>query len=203
MAREFGLQDILSDAFKAFKAHFGVVVAGFVVYAAILGVAHRIPLAIALVTPPLVLGYSLLMLKAVRGQDAPRVIDLFQGFSYYIPVFAAGFWALLLVFLGIVCLVVPGVILGAMWSQTMFLLADDIREVGEGRRERTALSGWGAMQRSAALMSGHKLQFLGYVLVCARIGAAGLLIVGIGALVTMPFAGLALAAFYNRITQQA
>jgi hypothetical protein len=47
------------------------------------------------------------------------------------------------------------------------------------------------------------MRFFGYILVLTLIGASGLLVVGIGALVTLPFAGLALAAFYNRITQQA
>ncbi len=196
MAQDFGLQDILSDAFETFKAHFGVLLSGFVVYMLLLRVAHMFPLVILFVWPHLVLGYFLLMLTAVRGQDTPRFIDIFQGFSYYVPVFVTGLLMTILVLLGVICLVVPGIILGLMWSQTMFLLADDIRS-------KSALSGWGAMQRSAALMDGQKLRFCGYSLVLALIGVSGILVVGIGALVTMPFAGLALAAFYNRLTQTA
>ena len=90
-----------------------------------------------------------------------------------------------------------------MWSQTIFLLADDILAVEAGRRDKAALSGWGAMRRSAALMSGQKPRFLGYAVVLAIIGLAGALAVGIGVLITLPFAWLAGAAFYNRLSKAA
>jgi hypothetical protein len=50
-------------------------------------------------------------------------------------------------------------------------------------------------------MDGHKLRLLGIAVVLAVIGLSGALAVGIGVLITMPFAWLAGAAFYNRLSR--
>ena len=200
-AGEFGLQDILSDAGDAFKAHFGAVLGAFVVFAIIQLVAGKLLILSLFVAPQLMAGFSLILLDALRGGRPPEFKDLFKGFSHYLPLLVAGLASGLLTGLGLLCLVVPGIVLALMWSQTMFILADDIREVEAGRKPKAELSGWDAMQRSAALMSGHKLRFLGYAVVLAIIGAAGTLAAGIGALITVPFAWLAGAAFYLRLTK--
>ena len=150
---DFGLEQILTDAYEAFKAHFGLILGTFVVFAVIQAAAGKLPL--------------------------------------------------LSLFVGLALLVVPGIFLGLMWSQTLFLLADDIKEVEAGRKDKASLSGWGAMQRSAVLMNGHKLRFLGYAIVLAVIGVSGAIAVGIGILITLPFAWLGGAAFYNRLSRPA
>ena len=198
---EFGLQDILSDAFAAFQSHFGLVLGCFVVFAVLQAVCGKLPLISLFVAPHLIAGFSLVLTKVLRGAEPPAFQDLFKGFSYYIPLLVAGLLFSLFFFLGLICLVIPGIIVGLMWSQTMFLLADDILDVEAGRKNKASLSGWGAMQRSAALMSGHKLRFFGYTIVLAVIGMAGAVAVGIGVFITMPFAWLAGAAFYNRLSR--
>jgi len=199
---DFGLEDILSDAFAAFQAHFGAVLGCFVVFAVIQAACGKLSVFSLFIAPHIITGFSLVLLKVLRG-ETPGFADLFKGFSYYIPVLVAGLLICLLGGLGLICLVIPGVILGLMWSQTIFLLADDILAVEAGRRDKAALSGWGAMRRSAALMSGQKPRFLGYAVVLAIIGLAGALAVGIGVLITLPFAWLAGAAFYNRLSKAA
>jgi len=199
----FGLEDMLADAFAAFKNHFGILLGAFVVFAIISGLLGKFSLLALFVMPQLIAGFSFMMLQALRGAQPPRFSDLFKGFSYYVPLLVAGLLSGLLITVGTICLVVPGVILSLMWSQTMFLLADDMKEVEAGRKAKAQVSGWGAMQRSAALMCGHKLRFLGYAIVLLIIGLAGIIAAGIGVLVTMPFAGLAAAAFYNRLTKAA
>jgi len=201
-AGDFGLEDILSDAFAALKAHFGLVLGCFVVFAVIQAVCGKLSLIALFVAPHLITGFSFVLLKLLRG-ETPVFPDLFKGFSYYIPVLVAGLLMGLFLFLGLFCLVVPGIFLGLMWSQTMFLLAEDIMAVEAGRQDKAALSGWGAMQRSAVLMNGHKIRFFGFAIVLAVIGLAGALAVGIGLFITMPFAWLAGAAFYNRLAKAA
>jgi hypothetical protein len=202
LSADLGLESILSEAFAAFKARFGSVLGCFVVFAVLQAVCGKFSLLALLAAPHLIVGFSMVLLKALRGRE-PAFSDLFKGFSYYIPVLAAGLLMGLLLPIAFICLVVPGVILGLMWSQTMFLLAEDILAVEAGRKDKASLSGWGAMQRSAALMSGHKLRLLGIAVVLAIIGISGALAVGIGALITMPFAWLAFAAFYNRLATPA
>ena len=196
----FGLEDILSDAFAAFKEHFGLVLGCFVVFAVIQAVCGKLLIFSLFVAPHLIAGFSLVLLKLLRG-ETPVFADLFKGFSYYIPVLVAGLLMALFMFIGLFCLIVPGIFLGLMWSQAMFLLAEDIMAVEAGSKDKAALSGWGAMQRSAVLMDGHKIRFFGYAIVLAIIGLAGALAVGIGVLITMPFAWLAGAAFYNRLAK--
>ncbi|MDD5629890.1 MAG: hypothetical protein PHU21_12550 [Elusimicrobia bacterium] len=200
--RDFRLEDILGDAFAAFKANFGLVLGYFVVFAVIQAVCGKLYFISLFLTPHLLAGFSVVLLKLLRCQT-PAFVDLFKGFSYYVPVLVAGLLISLLVTIGLICFVVPGVVLGLMWSQTMFLLADDILAAEAGRKDQAPLSGWGAMKRSAALMDGQKLRFLGYSVVLAVIGLAGALAVGIGVLITLPFAWLAGAAFYNRLTTPA
>jgi uncharacterized membrane protein len=199
---DFSLEDILADALAAFKAQFGMVLGCFVVFAVIQAACGKILLLSLFVAPHLITGFSLVLLKVLRRQT-PAFSDLFKGFSYYTPILAAGLLMGLLSVIGLFCLIVPGLILGLMWSQTIFLLADDIVTVEAGRKAKAELSGWGAMQRSAALMNGQKGRFFGYGIVLAIIGLAGALAVGIGVLITLPFAWLAGAAFYCRLTQPA
>ena len=199
---DFGLEQILSDAFEAFKAHFGLVLGTFVVFAVVQAAAGKLPLLSLFVAPHLIAGFSIVLLKTLRG-EAPAFPDLFKGFSYYVPLLTAGLLMGLGLFVGLALLVVPGIFLGLMWSQTLFLLADDIKEVEAGRKDKASLSGWGAMQRSAVLMNGHKLRFLGYAIVLAVIGVSGAIAVGIGILITLPFAWLSGAAFYNRLSRPA
>ncbi|MCX5797033.1 MAG: hypothetical protein NTY77_16190 [Elusimicrobia bacterium] len=198
----FGLEDILGDAFAAFKARFGLVLGFFVVFAVIQAVCGKLFFIGLFLTPHLIAGFSLVLLKLLRD-ETPVFTDLFKGFSYYIPVLVAGLLMGVFLTIGLFCLVAPGVFLGLMWSQTMFLLADDIRSAEAGRKDKAAVSGWSAMQRSAVLMDGQKLRFLGYAIVLAIIGLAGAVAVGIGVLITIPFAWLAGAAFYNRLTKPA
>jgi uncharacterized membrane protein len=201
-AADFGLEHILSDAFESFKAHFGLVLGCFVVFAVLQAAAGKLPLVSIFVAPHLIAGFSIVLLKVLRG-ESPAFPDLFKGFSYYVPLLVAGLLMGLGLFVGLALLVVPGIFLGLMWAQTLFLLADDIREVEAGRKDKPSLSGWGAMQRSAVLMNGHKLRFLGYAVVLALIGVSGALAVGIGAFITLPFAWLGGAAFYNRLSRPA
>jgi uncharacterized membrane protein len=198
----FGLGDILSDAFAAFKAHFSLVLSCFVVFAVIQAVCGKLSLLSLFVAPHLIAGFSLVLLKVLRG-GTPAFADLFKGFSYYIPVLVAGLLIGLLMCLGLLCFLIPGIILGLMWSQTMLLLAEDILAVEAGRKDKAGLSGWDAMKRSAALMKGQKLRFFGYAIVLTIIGLAGALAVGIGLLITIPFAWLSGAAFYTRLAQPA
>lgn len=193
------MEDLLSEAFAVFKAHFGILLGAFIVLAIISAVANKIPVVPLLIMPHMVAGFSFLLLAALRGEQPMKFADLFKGFSFYIPVLTAGLITGVLVILGVICLVVPGVILGLMWSQTMFILADDMREVAAGRKAAAEISGWGAMQRSAALMHGHKLRLFGYGIVLAMIGVSGALALGFGALITLPFAWLAGASFYKHL----
>jgi uncharacterized membrane protein len=198
----FGLETILSDAFDSYKAHFGLALGCFVVFAFIQTVCGKLwPFALFIV-PHMMVGFSVVMLKVLRREPS-AFSDLFKGFSYYIPILVMGVLMGLFIMLGAICLVIPGIILGLMWSQTMFLLADDILAVEAGRKDRGEISGWYAMKRSRAMMSGHKLRFLGYAVVLGIIGMAGALVVLIGVFITMPFVWLAGAAFYNRLAKTA
>jgi hypothetical protein len=198
----FGLEDILSDAYAALKDRFSLVLGFFLVFAVIQAACGKLLILSLFVAPHLITGFSLVLLKVLRG-ETPAFADLFKGFSYYMPVLAAGLLMGLFLTIGLFCLIAPGIFLGLMWSQTLFLLADDTVAVEAGRLDKAALSGWGAMQRSAALMKDQKVRFFGYAIVLALIGLAGALAVGIGVLITLPFAWLAGAAFYTRLTRSA
>jgi uncharacterized membrane protein len=161
----------------------------FYVCVGVLGGISYIPiigwLAIILVTGALTYGLSSYFLVLSRG-EMPSTETLFSGFSRLVETFLLCLLMGIFTFLWSLLLIVPGIIAGLRYSQAYYIL-----------RDNPGMSAIEAINRSKALMAGHKgrlfvlgLTFIGWYLLC-------MVTFGIGLLWFTPYVYTAQAHFYN------
>lgn len=134
---------------------------------------------------PLSWGATVFFLSIIRKEN-PRYENLFDGYKDFIRIFLAMFLVSLAVLVGILLLIVPGIILGLMFSQTEYILKDE--------PQTSAID---AMMKSAAMMKGHKvdlfiltLSFIGWFLLC-------ILTLGLGFFLLAPYYNTTMAHYYE------
>ena len=140
-----------------------------------------------LLSGPLMGGLYLCFLKKLRGEKI-RVETAFLGFSTsLLQLFLAGFVTEVLVVLGILCLVLPGIYLVVAWFFTLPLVIDK------------RLDFWPAMRLSLRTITQHWWKFFGFLLVLGVLNLAGLLACFFGVFVTLPVSFAALMFAYEDI----
>lgn len=95
--------------------------------------------------------FSLAMIDIYMGITEgrkPEVGDLFSQFKNIIPAFCTSFLVGLYTFLWSLLLIVPGIVKGCSYSQAMYILAED-PTIGASE----------AINRSKAMMEGHKMEY--------------------------------------------
>jgi uncharacterized membrane protein len=206
------VSDVINRSWRAFKGQMGMAVGVFLLVTVVNNVIGQTTsyvlerLTENLGISGLLLGYSLLlagvalqtffnigqlkiMLQIARGQTA-QFNSLFSGEKLVLPVYAASILYFLIVVVGLLLLVVPGIILALMYSQFYLLMVD-------GRA--------GIMQsfsQSQELMRGNKLSIFVLGLVCFALTMLGLLACLIGFFFTGAFCSVIIAMAYLRITGQ-
>lgn len=143
-------------------------------------------LLITFITLPLSVGYLNFLLKFVRGKKT-AINDVFSKMEIITTIFAVYIITVLAVTLGMVFLIVPGIIVGLMFSMTFYLLAD-----GETGIRQT-------LTKSKNMMDGYKwdyfvfcLSFLGWVLL-------GIITLGIAYIYVIPYMNVANALYYENL----
>lgn len=103
-------------------------------------------LAISIFLTPLTIGQNYYMLKFVRNED-PQINDLWKPFSKFVPIIITIFLMALLISIGYIFFIIPGIILIFGFSMTTYILADN-----ELRPVETLKESWN-------LMKGYKLDY--------------------------------------------
>ncbi len=156
----------VSTSFEVYKDNFvNLFVAGLI----------SVVLSITIVCiPAAILGLYEMCIRALRGEKV-EIGDLFKGFEGFL----SG-WGLCLivgfgVFVGLICLVIPGIYLMVVWSVAFQALADD-----------RSLGAYGAIKKSQELVKGN---FWPVCLVFLVIGVIGVAIglIPIGGFLVTPF----------------
>ena len=118
----------------------------------------------------------------------PQVGDAFTGFDDFWTAFKAQLLVSVFTFLWSLLFVIPGIIKGFSYSQTMMVVA-----------ENKGISAREALNRSKAMMEGHKmdlfvlnLSFIGWVLLCG-------ITFGIAYIWVGPYMQATLVNFYNDV----
>ena len=88
---------------------------------------------LGILTGPLVGGYMLVLLAWFRQRKKPVFNDLFSGMSRFGQLFPIFFLGIMLV-IGFMLLVVPGVLFATWWIYVIFLMADKKMSLGEAMR---------------------------------------------------------------------
>jgi predicted Ser/Thr protein kinase len=136
---------------------------------------------------PLLGGLYLYFLKKIRGEQV-RVETAFSGFSNsLLHLILASFVTGMLMMLGFLCLILPGIFLFVAWLFTLPLVIDK------------RLDFWPAMRLSLRTITKHWWKFLGFLLVLGLLNLGGLLLCAVGVFITLPLSIAALMYAYEDI----
>ena len=138
------------------------------------------------VSAPLYAGYSIVVFKLLSGQEI-EFSDFFRGFNYFLPLFLAGLAIGLLVTVGLVLLILPGIYLAVGYSFALFLVVD------------CRMDFWQAMETSRKIVAKRWFLILWAGVVLACVNLLGLLALGVGLLVSVPVSACAAAVAYREI----
>lgn len=144
-----------------------------------------------LLIAPLIYSYEIIFLDNLRSGKAFDVQSLFEGYNDYLRI--TGTYLLMCVYICLwtLLLVIPGIIKSVAYSQTLFVLRDE-----------PTLKYNGAIERSMAMMEGHKMDY--FLLILSFIGwyILGIVSFGIGFLWINPYITRALVIFYEDLKSE-
>lgn len=134
---------------------------------------------------PLEWGAAVYFLNLIRQEDLSYG-RLFDGYKDFVRIFCTIFLESIIVAIGIVLLIIPGIILAIMFAQVCFIMKDD-----------KDIKYMDALKCSAQMMKGHKMEyfwlelsFIGWIIL-------SILTFGFGFLFLLPYMYTALAHYYE------
>ncbi|NJL46726.1 MAG: hypothetical protein HC929_03515 [Leptolyngbyaceae cyanobacterium SM2_5_2] len=140
----------------------------------------------SILNPVLAAGYYCVAFQIARNRPK-SFSDFFNGFKKFLPLFLTSLVSGLLIALGLVFLIVPGIYLAVSYMFAQLFVIDK------------NMNFWSAMETSRRLITKKWFAFFGLGILLFLLVLAGVLILGIGALVTVPLATCVLAAAYEDI----
>ncbi len=145
---------------------------------------------VSLALLPLSYGLSVFCLLLHRS-GTPKLAVLFEGYKDFRKVFGTKFLQGLFTILWLLLLIIPGIVKSYSYAMTDFVL-----------RDNPELSCNGAIERSMALMQGHKMKL--FLLDLSLIGWAilSLFTLGIGFFWLIPYRLTAFAEFYKELLDE-
>jgi hypothetical protein len=180
----------LREGWELFKQNLG----GFIGFAlvffiinVILGYLPRIGGLISLALgAPLGAGFFVVSAKLMQRRT-PVFQDFFTGFQFFLPLLLLSVISTLLIILGFILLILPGIFLMVCYLFPSMLVID--------RR----LDFWPAMELSRRTVQTQWFGFFLFALLLILINLGGALLLGIGLLVSLPVSACAVAAAYADI----
>lgn len=138
-----------------------------------------------LLAGPVLNGLALTSLSKGR-KGSFQLSEFFDGFRFPDIVWAlvASMVIFLLVTVGLVFLIVPGLVIGAMYSLTFHYIVDEKRDF------------WDAMEASRRFVAQDYFGWTAYAAMLAGVNVIGLSLAGVGTIVTLPYSALAITAAF-------
>lgn len=143
----------------------------------------------ATLAPPLYAGFYLVANKLSRGEEVIYP-DFFAGFRFWIPAAVVSLLSQTLIALGLIALIIPGIYL-----VVSYLFAIPMGIFG-------GLDPWAAMEWSRKLVTRNWWQFFGLLLILVALNLLGLVLAGIGLLLTIPLTFLVLYVVFEELTRE-
>ncbi|GAH46429.1 unnamed protein product, partial [marine sediment metagenome] len=172
---------LISSVSAVFNVGQGAGAAGAAVLG-ILSLAYGI-----LFTSPIGYGVSFAYLKAARG-DTLDVKDMFEAFYNYWNAVLASLLVGVIIGIGFVLLIVPGIIFACKLVFTPYLVVDRKMEVIEAVKESWRMTG------------GHAWKVFLIGLLAIPISIAGIICFGVGFIVAIMWISLAFASLYHAVS---
>ncbi|MEE3718466.1 hypothetical protein V2H45_17130 [Tumidithrix elongata RA019] len=132
-------------------------------------------MASSLISAPLAAGYTFVVLAILRGRSF-EFNDFFKGLTnkYFLQLFLISLVGGLLIFVGMICLLIPGIYLAVSYTFAIQFAVD------------WDLEFWQALETSRAFVTKQWLQVFILTLALGALNFVGLLCLGIGIFVTAP-----------------
>ena len=130
-------------------------------------------------------GLDYLFLRRMRGETV-QIGDVFAGFNLaFLNLVMCGLVKVLLVCLGLIACILPGIYLGVGYVFALPLVIDKKMDF------------WPAMELSRQVVHRHWWSIFALVIVLALVAFAGFLVCGIGEVITIPLASAAFLYVYE------
>lgn len=186
------LNSALKDnALQSLKGRWTTAVVLMLVYVVLAILGNLIPFYIGtLLLLPLGYGFTVCFLHMARRQEAD-FDTLFSGYKDFGRIFLTILLQNIYTFLWTLLLVVPGIIKSLSYAMTPYVL-----------RDNPELSNNAAIERSMAMMNGHKMEL--FLLYLSFIGwyLLGIITLGIGFLWITPYIETTVANFYDALREE-
>lgn len=189
---QFDIDSALKRGWELFKAQPVILIAYFLIVALVqFGAAFFLEdfssIVSILVAPPLTAGFYLVANKISRNEPV-EFKDCFDGFKFWLPVVSVNIIVGIITVLGIIALILPGIYLGVAYAFAMpFVLF-------------AGTEFWTSMELSRKLISKVWWRFFAFVLLLMVINIIGVLMLGVGFLVSGPFSYMAVYAAFEELT---
>ncbi|MDP5052551.1 MAG: hypothetical protein NWP69_02065 [Congregibacter sp.] len=167
------ISDCLSQGWELYLKDPVLLSGATVLLALICGAASMVPFLGALVYPPMLAGLYSLIIRLDRG-EAITINNLFDGFQRFVPLVIASVLISLLVAVGLILLVLPGLYLIIAYGFTTLLIIDQKQDF------------WPAMENSRKIINAHFWSYTLLALVLAVICMVASLPLGLGLIIAGP-----------------
>ena len=139
-----------------------------------------------ILSPIFTAGFYIVAFKIAKGRT-PSFGDFFAGFNNFIQLFLTNFVSAILIALGLILFIIPGLYLAIAYMFSMPFVVDK------------HLDFWSALETSRKLITRNWFSFLGLALLLLLLNLGGVLLFGVGVLVTIPWTFCTIAAAYEDI----
>ena len=141
---------------------------------------------VPLIGGALIAGFHIFTMRKLIGRSA-EFADLFKGFNFFIDTLLASLLIGLFIFLGTLCLIIPGLIVAAMYKFTYLFIVDK------------GMQFWPAMKASHAVVRNDYFGFTMFLILAFLVNVVGFLCLFVGLLVTVPVTFAAITVAYREI----
>jgi uncharacterized membrane protein len=181
---EFRSWDFIGQAWELVKPNWLPLAAMFLIIGLMGAIPYLGGCAMLIIGGAIYVGISRAILGMIAGKT-PNVGMMFEGFDRFGQAFLGTLVSGLLIGLGTIFFIVPGIILAIMWMFLSLVLAE------------TNLDFWPAMEASANLTAGYRWELFCLMLACLLVGLLGMLACCVGIFVAQPVIFTAIALAYR------
>ena len=142
------------------------------------------------VTPPIGVGLALFFLNIHSGNKL-EIKTIFNPFKdVWLNSVLAYFMMIVIILIGFILFIIPGVIATLMFSQVLYIIAEDNK-----------IDPYNALVKSKKMMEGNKWKLFKIMLIILLLAIVCILTLGIGFIWLAPYQNAVYAKFYNVIKQ--
>ncbi len=132
---------------------------------------------------PVLVGLAAMGIRRVR-LDRVEAADFFQGFNFFLPALMSGILVICFSLAGLIFLIVPGLVIFAMYLFTFHFIFDQEQDF------------WEAMESSRRLVSQDYFGFALFAALLLFLNFLGVLFFGVGCVATLAITSLAVTEAY-------